>query len=119
MDRSASGYRSRVALGRWGEERVARWYVDAGYTVLDRNWYGGAGELDLVLGRDAQVIFCEVKTRASDRFGAPVEAVDGRKQRRIRSLAVEWLRHHGRAGDIRFDVAAVLGGRVTVIQGAF
>ena len=111
--------RSKVALGRWGEERVARWYVAAGYAVLDRNWYGDGGELDLILGRGPQIIFCEVKTRTSDRFGAPVEAVDFRKQRRIRALAIQWLRHHGRANDVRFDVAAVLGGQVSVVESAF
>lgn len=98
---------------------MSRWYIDEGYVVLDRNWYGDAGELDLVVGRDGQIVFCEVKTRASTRFGVPAEAVDRRKQHRIRGLAVEWLRTRGLSGDIRFDVASVLGGRVTVIEGAF
>ena len=119
MARFGTGDRSNVALGRWGEERVARWYVDEGYSVLARNWYGDGGELDLVLGHGPQVVFCEVKTRTSDRFGAPVEAVDLRKQRRIRSLAIQWLRQQGRASDVRFDVASVSGGRVSVMEDAF
>ena len=110
---------SSSALGRWGEEKAALWYTDAGYVVLDRNWRGPSGELDLVLGRDRTTVFCEVKTRSSSRFGAAVEAVDWRKQRRIRTLAVEWLRQNRRSGAIRFDVASVEGGRVCVILDAF
>ncbi len=119
MNRSISADRSKLALGRWGEERAVRWYRAAGYRVLDRNWFGEAGELDLVLGRDDQIVFCEVKTRSSVRFGDPSEAVGRDKQRRIRSLAVEWLRRNALTGEVRFDVAAVVGGRVSIIESAF
>lgn len=119
MQRSDSADRSKIALGRWGEQRVQDWYTDEGYQVLDRNWHGDSGELDLVVARGDQIVFCEVKTRTSDRFGVPAEAVDLQKQRRIRALAVEWLRRNGRSGQVRFDVAAVLCGRVSVITGAF
>jgi putative endonuclease len=111
--------RSKVAYGRWGEQRALRWYLDAGYGLVDRNWRGAAGELDLILARAGQIIFCEVKARASDRFGSPAEAVGHDKQRRIRALASEWLRGEGRSGDVRFDVVEVTGGRVAVIEDAF
>jgi putative endonuclease len=75
-------------------------------------------------------VFCEVKTRSSDRFGVPAEAVTGTKQRRLRTLAARFLAEHpgaavagsgrrGRWRGIRFDVAAVVGGRVDVIEAAF
>ena len=110
---------SRAALGRWGEEKVARTYADAGYVVLARNWRGRAGELDLVLEYGRTIVFCEVKTRSSTRFGSGAEAVGWKKQRRIRALAVEWLRQNGRSGAIRFDVASVESGRVSIIRDAF
>ncbi len=72
--------RSRVALGEWGEARVARHYESAGYVVLDRNWRVKGGELDLLLARGDEIVFCEVKTRSSDRFGHGVEAVSHRKK---------------------------------------
>ena len=54
------------------------------------------------------MVFCEVKTRRGDAFGTPFEAVTITKQRRLRTLAVRWLaEHHVRAGELRFDVAAV------------
>lgn len=100
----------RRALGARGEQAAADWYVDAGYRILDRNWRVREGELDLVLlAPDASVVFCEVKTRSSDRFGAPVEAVTSTKQRRIRTLAAQWLAAHPGVGTgVRFDVASVL-----------
>ena len=78
-----------------------------------------SGELDLVLFRDGEIVFCEVKARRSERFGAAVEAVDRRKQIRIRSLAAQWLQASGRRGRVRFDVATVTGVEVNVIESAF
>jgi putative endonuclease len=102
----------RRALGQRGEDLVAAWYEAEGYTVLDRNWRCRAGELDLVVRRGSTVVFCEVKTRTSTRFGAPVEAVTATKQRRLRSLAGQWLAARNvRGADLRFDVASVMAPR--------
>jgi putative endonuclease len=99
----------RRALGQRGEDLVADWYETAGYRILDRNWRTRDGELDLVVSQGRTVVFCEVKTRRSTRFGAPVEAVTATKQRRIRTLALQWLAAQSRRGDeLRFDVASVL-----------
>ncbi|MDH4169326.1 MAG: YraN family protein [Acidimicrobiia bacterium] len=108
-------------LGAAGETAAARWYRRRGYRVIDRNWrWGGHGEIDLVLRRGTMVVFCEVKTRSSTRFGVPAAAVDADKQRRIRRLARHWLDEHPvRAGVVRFDVASVLRGHVSVIEAAF
>jgi putative endonuclease len=98
----------RQVLGRHGEGVVARWYEERGYSVLDRNWRVRGGELDLVVARPSMVVFCEVKARSGLGFGAPVEAVTVTKQRRIRSLAAQWLASHDHRGVVRFDVATVL-----------
>jgi putative endonuclease len=113
--------RARRALGDRGEEAVARWYHDHGYEVVARNWRCREGELDLVVSRPRLVVFCEVKTRSSSAFGSPAEAVTWSKQRRLRALAARWLREgpSRASGDIRFDVASVMGDRVEVIEGAF
>jgi len=107
-------------LGIDGEQTAARWYVERGYTVLDRNWRCSDGELDLVLSIGSTVVFCEVKTRSSDRYGSPFDAVGPDKQRRLRRLAGRWLREAApfRPVDIRFDVAGVMGRRVDVIESA-
>jgi putative endonuclease len=115
-------YRQR--LGARGEDRAVDWYRAAGYDVVARNWRCAEGELDLVVGRPGELVFCEVKTRSSDRFGVPAEAVTIAKQRRLRMLAARFLADHvldaGTAGrSIRFDVVAVSGSAVDVIEAAF
>ena len=110
----------RQRLGRWGEDKAAAWYLERGWEVLARNWRGAGGELDLVLGREGTVVFCEVKTRSSTAYGHPAEAVDRRKQQRIRRLAVQWLRQHPEpVAKLRFDVACVLRGRLEMLEDAF
>jgi len=104
---------ARRRLGDAGEALVARWYEQRGFVVVDRNWRCREGELDLVCAGPASgvatLVFCEVKTRRGDRFGAPFEAVTIAKQRRVRVLAVRWLREHAQHGaGLRFDVASVL-----------
>jgi putative endonuclease len=99
---------------------VAAWYEANGYSVVDRNWRCRQGELDLVARRGRVVVFCEVKTRSSTAFGAPVEAVTRTKQARLRVLAARWLEESPMAArEIRFDVASVLAGQVEVLEGAF
>jgi putative endonuclease len=107
------------ARGKWGEDLAARWYVAHGYEVVDRNWRSTTGELDLVASNGSVLVFCEIKTRASDRFGAPQAAVGHAKQRRLRLLAAQWLAAHDRHGAIRFDVAAITGVRIEVFEAAF
>ena len=116
---------ARRVVGQNGEHAAAAWYADAGYEILDRNWRVREGELDLVVRDPRTIVFCEVKTRRSDAFGLPAEAVGARKQLRIRKLAGRWLSEHNTAGaNLRFDVAAVLpdgkgGWRVEMITDAF
>jgi|SoiMethySBSTD1v2_1073268.scaffolds.fasta_scaffold03983_2 putative endonuclease len=115
------GHRQR--LGARGERLAADWYRVHGYELVARNWRCREGELDLVVARPGELVFCEVKSRSSDRFGVPAEAVTPAKQARLRVLAARFLAEHtsdGRRGwSLRFDVAAVTGGRVEVIEAAF
>ena len=115
----ATSDKSRVALGQWGERRVARHYESVGYVVVDLNWRVRGGELDLVITRGDEIVFCEVKTRSSGRFGSGFEAVDERKQRFLRRTALSWLDAHDRRGRLRFDVATVVGPRIEVVEAAF
>jgi len=115
----------RRALGAYGERVAARHLQDQGLVVLDRNWRCSDGELDLVLRDGDDVVFCEVKTRRGDGFGTPAAAVDHRKVRKLRQLALRWLGESGiHPQAMRFDVVEVLpqprgATRVAHIRAAF
>lgn len=115
----------RRAFGAAGEDMAAAWYEAEGYRVLARNWRCRDGELDLVVARPDVLVFCEVKTRRSDAYGGPAAAVTHAKQRRIRGLALRWLREHEvRAPALRFDVVAIRKVRghaphIEVLEGVF
>lgn len=108
-------------LGQAGEQRAARWYVSHGYRLVVQNWRCPEGEIDLVAAKGDLVVFAEVKTRTSDRYGSPFDAVDWRKQRRIRRLAAIWMAEHPTrvARSIRFDVVGVKGTTVEVREASF
>ncbi|HLY82136.1 MAG TPA: YraN family protein [Acidimicrobiales bacterium] len=111
----------RRQLGIAGEDAAAAWYLARGYEVAARNWRCRDGELDLIVRRGRMFVFCEVKARTTDAFGAPVEAVNRSKQARIRRLAARWLDQDAplRPREIRFDVVAILGGELEILEGAF
>ena len=99
---------------------AAAWYEANGYEVLARNWRCRDGELDLIVRRQRTIVFCEVKTRTTDAFGSPAEAVTRAKRDKIRHLAAKWLDESPvRPARIRFDVAAILAGELEMIEGAF
>ncbi len=100
-------------LGRLGEDKVAAYYQKLGYKILDRNFifpYGKQrGELDLVVSKDKDLVFVEVKTRSNSKFGGPFESVDFYKQRKLVTMVHLYLRLHPNYLDYnyRIDVAAV------------
>ncbi len=81
-------------LGRLGEDLAAKFLVDAGYTVIDRNWRCARGEIDLVARDGHDTVFIEVKTRSSTAFGHPFEAITSQKLARLRRLATAWCESH-------------------------
>ncbi|KGM14151.1 YraN family protein [Cellulomonas bogoriensis] len=109
--------RAKDAVGRYGEKIAARYLVEDGYTVLDRNWRGTGGELDLVVRRADEVAVVEVKTRRGLGFGHPAEAITAAKLGRLRRLAGQWLSEHPGAGrSVRIDVLAVVLPRAGAAQ---
>jgi putative endonuclease len=100
--------RARQAVGAYGERLAERHLTEHGLIVLARNWRCARGEIDLILTEGEVLVFCEVKTRRSDLFGTPAEAIGAVKVRRLRRLAAQWLQESGRhALEVRFDLVAV------------
>lgn len=106
--------RAKDAVGQYGQRVAERHLVEAGLTVVARNWRCLEGELDLVATDGPVLVFCEVKTRSSTAYGDPEEAVLGAKARRLRRLALRYLAEQRAYGDprfwpeLRFDVVSVL-----------
>ncbi|NYE20147.1 YraN family protein [Microbacterium immunditiarum] len=99
-------------LGRAGEHRAALYLESRGYAVLDRNWRCKEGELDIVVADDRTLVVVEVKTRRSDGFGDPLEAVDARKRRRLWRLAMAWIAAHPdevQRRQVRLDAIGLTG----------
>ena len=98
----------RRELGRIGEQAAAAHLEALGYRILARNVRCPLGEIDLVASDGPALVFVEVKARTSDAFGAPLEAITARKQRRLARLAAYYLKGSGRRGaTVRFDAVAV------------
>ncbi len=110
-----------IEFGRFGERCAGSWYRQAGYRVEATNWRCPEGELDLVVSRGQVVVFVEVKARTSARFGTGAEAVDWRKQRKVRLVATRFLAQCGRGfQELRFDVADVdAKGHLQIHEGCF
>jgi len=110
----------RRERGITGEDVAAAWYQANGYEVVARNWRCRQGELDLIVRQGPLFVFCEVKSRATDTFGTPAEAVTHDKRQRVRHLAAAWIQDSKtRPATIRFDVASVLGDELQIFEGAF
>ena len=104
--------RAKDAVGQYGERTAARFLEDAGLTVVARNWRGTGGELDIVALDGDELVVVEVKTRSSEAFGHPAQAVTPRKLARLRRLAGEWMSaHEPYVASVRIDVVAVTAQR--------
>jgi len=112
--------RARELAGSAAERRACFHYRLRGYRVLGSNVRLAGVEVDLLCRRGSMVVFCEVKEKRGEGFGAPAEMVDERKQRRLRRAAEAWLAAQRRGGyNVRFDVVSVRDGRVERIERAF
>ncbi len=109
---------SANALGRVGEEVVARYLNKKGLQVLDRNWRCADGEIDIVALSDTTLVVVEVKTRLGLGHGHPLEAIDEVKLRRLQHLGRAWQDVHPiHSSSIRVDAAAVIvdrSGKITL-----
>jgi len=113
-----------MARARWAEDLVARWYENNGYGIVVRNWHCREGELDIVAVITAKsvttIAIVEVKARASQNFGTPLEAVTLAKQHKIRIATTKFLAARpDLRGEVRFDVVGVLGTQIEVLHNAF
>ena len=103
--------RHKDELGKRGEALAARYLEDAGLRIIDRNWRCTLGEIDLVAVDGATLVVVEVKTRSSEAYGHPLEAITPGKLERLYLLASRWARAHDlRFSGFRVDAVAIVDG---------
>lgn len=100
-----------MKLGQWGEERVVLDYESRGFRVVERNWRTRYGEIDIIVENDECLVFIEVKTRKSKKFGDGFEAVDELKQEKLTTTAELYLVSYPSSLSVRFDVVSVFAPR--------
>ncbi|MBQ4536328.1 MAG: YraN family protein [Lachnospiraceae bacterium] len=104
------------------KERIAAEYLEKhGLEVLEKNFRGRQGEIDIVAKDGNYLVFTEVKFRSTTRLGSALEAVNYKKQCRICKVA-DYYRYKHRLGDdtmIRYDVVAIQGEEIIWIKNAF
>lgn len=108
-------------VGTVYESRAAEYLRGLGYQLMERNFRCRMGEIDIIAREGEVLCFIEVKYRAGAGRGTPLEAVNRRKQQKIISVARYYLMSHNMAMDTecRFDVVAVEGEHMTLLQNAF
>lgn len=110
------------AAGKKGEAIACRALERDGYRIVEKNFRCREGEIDIIAMDKDCLCFIEVKSRSSESFGLPEEAVTKTKQLRLWTAANVFLEEREvEYGELRFDIAAVnlLTGEVRVIQNAF
>ena len=100
--------RSRLNIARVGESLAAEHLKARGCKILAQNYRARRGEIDIIVRDGEFIVFVEVKTRRSLRFGLPQEAVTIQKQRQISKVALAYLQAQNLLdAPCRFDVIAI------------
>jgi len=104
--------------GKIGETMALAWLQKHGYAILFTNWRSRHLEIDVIATKGDEIVFVEVKTRYSQNWGAPWEAVNAKKRRLILSAADVFMRSGYCSLEPRFDILSILvsGGEADVVH---
>lgn len=110
----------RREKGREYEKLAERYLVGQDYEILERNWMTGHKEIDLIARKDNTVVFVEVKSSGSLKFGHPSERVDDKKQHNLIIAAEQYIISKDLHDcDFRFDLITFLEGKIEHYPNAF
>lgn len=108
-------------LGRSGERQAEKFLKQNKYKIIEKNYTTKFGEADLIARYKDLIVFIEVKTRTSQAYGMPSDAVDYTKRSRYIKIAEYYLMTHEEYSElcVRFDVIEILNDQINHIQNAF
>jgi putative endonuclease len=110
--------------GRGAETLACQHLQQCGYAILERNYHCRYGEIDIIAQDGKEIVFVEVKSRRSDHYGAPEDAVGITKQKKVSAVALYYLMEKQLEGrPARFDVVTVMNAvaqpQIRIIRDAF
>ena len=116
--------KEHLYLGKSGEKAACALLKKNGYKILVRNYKNKLGEIDIIAYDKDTLCFIEVKSRQTDKFGLPQEAIFASKQRKISKVALSFLKENNLFDKkARFDVVSVIYSeekpRLDLIKNAF
>jgi len=97
-----------IIKGQNGEALATTFLAEKGYRILETNWRYKRAELDIIAKDGKVLVFVEVKTRATDYFGAPEEAIKDKKKALLASAATAYMELNNHDWEIRFDYISVI-----------
>lgn len=114
------GKADRIRTGRAFEKQAALFFERNGFEVLERNWYAGRREIDLIVRKDNLLVFVEVKSAAGVKYGHPAERIDKKKISNLTQAAAQYLQERKIDNcDLRFDVVTFIDGKLEHFPDAF
>lgn len=106
--------------GKIGENKAKEYLVKKGYKIIELNYRNKIGEIDIIASKKKRLIFVEVKSRETLQYGRPSDAVDFRKQQKLRNVATVYLKMKKLINaECQFDVIEILGDEINHIENAF
>ena len=109
-----------IITGLKGEILAQKYLKKQKYKIIEKNYKTRYGEIDIIALDKNYIVFIEVKTRVSTKFGRASEAVDSNKQRYIKNVALGYLKINDLLNsNVRFDVIEVYDEEINHIKNAF
>lgn len=98
---------TNIKTGQRGEDLATEYLQQKGYTLLHRNWRYKRAEVDIIAERDKLLVFVEVKTRKSYKYGYPEEALNTTKQKQLVAAANAYVQDETELRELRFDLISI------------
>ncbi len=98
-----------MQIGRSGEQQAARYLEENDVAILGMNYHTPYGEIDIIGKKNDLLVFCEVKTRTSQKFGYPEESITPKKKNALINSSLHYLQEHDQLDHPwRIDVITIL-----------